>query len=58
MVRILASILELNYVILDIVLCFLAPHIYSVDNTIRHQEASRFPTFQDSAGHKKNGQYH
>ena len=31
----------------------IAPQIYSVDNTIRHQEAGKFPRLQDSAGNKK-----
>ena len=52
MVIIFSSILELDYVIVDLTLCYLATRIYFVGNTIRHQEAGEFPTLQDSAGHQ------
>ena len=57
MVRIFASILVLDYVIVDITLFLIAPRIYSVDNTIRHQEAGKLPTFQDSGGHQTKKLY-
>ena len=50
MVRMFLSILEVYYVIVYLTLCFLSPHIYSVDNTIRYWEAGKLPTLQDSAG--------
>ena len=53
MVRIFASIFESDYVIVDLTLCFISPHIYSVDNTIRNLEAGKFPMIQNSAVHQK-----
>ena len=53
MVRIFGSVLELDYVIVDLVLCCIAPHIYSVDNTIRHRGAVKLPTLQDLASQLK-----
>ena len=52
MVIIFVYILELNYVTVYLMLCFISPRIYSVDNTIRHQEADEFPTLQDSDHHQ------
>ena len=57
MIIIFLSILELNYVIVYLMLCFLAPCIYSVDYNIRHREVGKFPTFQRSAGHQTNKLY-
>ena len=53
MVRVFVSILELDYVIIDLTLCFISPHIYSIDNTTRHQEAGEWPMFQDLVGQQK-----
>ena len=51
-VGIFAYILELDYIIVYLTLCFLEPHTYSVGNNIRHWEAGKSPTLQDSVGHQ------